>query len=272
MHPNLRNWRIRLLPDEQGRRLYMRQRTSPAVVMFIPVFAISDHNDQSAYSLLVAHVPWQLEAELVEGYDSPTAALQAKMHLFPESVKQHFEHRRRFETVLVETVGYASNFQLESEQNTPNPTFSYFHGEEGERIHTDDDIEGVNCVDFADFVSILDPDNRYVAENPLHQAPNHASADASNELGTASMSLVKVLKNNCTKKLVHQFTSKLNKDFLELRSASQRSRQPRNRFQTTSSSSTDAYCDDAFDWRGVSRSVNTFCLNHRDNAIISLGG
>ena len=259
VHPSLRNWRIRLLPDEQGRRLYMRQRTSPAVVMFIPVFAISDHNDQSAYSLLVAHIPWQSETELVEGYDSPIAALQAKMHLFPDTVRKHFEHRRQFETVLAETVGFASNLGT---QNSTN--HSYFHGEDEERLQNDhDDTAAFDAIDFTDFISTLDPHNDYFAENPHQQDPHQTSTDGSNI--TAHMSSVKVLTNNRTKRLVHQFTSDLNKHFVQQRNDDRRSRQSRDRLQ----SSSDAYGDDAFDWQRASETARPLRLTYRNRAVIS---
>ena len=159
LHTRLRNRRIQLMPDENGRRVWMRQRTRPAVIMFIPVFAISDHNDQSAYSLLVAHVPWQSESELVEGYESPITALEAKMHLFPGDIQRYFEHRRRFEAVLEETIAYSSALHAPQSHSSVRV---YFHEDE-EAFDAGRDADYLQAGDsVVDFVSIMDPDKQLI--------------------------------------------------------------------------------------------------------------
>jgi hypothetical protein len=254
-HTRLRNRRIQLLPDENGRRVWMRQRTRPAVIMFIPVFAISDHNDQSAYSLLVAHVPWQSESELVEGYESPITALEAKMHLFPEDIQRYFEHRRRFEAVLEETIAYSSALHAPQSHSSVRV---YFHEDE-EAFDAGRDTDFLQAGDsVVDFVSIMDPDNRFFAEDPLHQS----SVDALLFSSRQSSSVVKVLQTKCVKDQVHKFTSNLNKKFLDQRSDQCIPQRGHNRHTLSSAARED------YEWQSLPAS-HRFRLTRFDRATIA---
>ena len=223
-HTRLRNFRIQLLPDEKGRQVYMRQRSKPAVIMFIPVFAISDHNDQSAYSLLVAHVPWQLESDLLQGYDSPTNALQGQIGLLPEEIRRHFDHRRRFEAVLEETISYASNFESSAQRSQGDSIFQTSFHEDAERgdgnVDENDHDEYDASLSFVDVANVLNPDNRYFAHDPLNLSTN----DSESHQQAEPMPEVKMMMHANVKKAVHKFTSDLNKKFLEARTQSRTSR------------------------------------------------
>jgi len=220
--------------------------------MFIPVFAISDHNDQSAYSLLVAHVPWQSEDELVEGYASPIAALAAKMHIFPEDIQRYFEHRRRFEAVLEETIAYSSALHAPQSHSSVHV---YFHEDE-EVINAGRDADDFESGDsIVDLVSILDPDNRFFAEDPS----NPLSVEASSSSSRQSSSVVKVLQTKSVKDHVHRFTSSLNKQYLDQRTDQ---RTPQRR-QTVSSAA-----NEDFEWQ-LLPAINRFRLTRYDRATIA---
>ena len=169
----------------------------------------------------------------MEGYASPIAALAAKMHIFPEDIQRHFEHRRRFEAVLEETIAYSSALHAPQSHSSVHV---YFHEDE-EVINAGRDADDFESGDsIVDLVSILDPYNRYFAEDPS----NLPSVEASSSSLRQGSSVVKVLQTKSVKDHVHRFTSSLNKQYLDQRTDQ---RTPQRR-QTVSSAA-----HEDFEWQ-----------------------